>query len=373
MKTEVTRPIISVIIPLYNGAEKIKMCLQQLDNQTIQLPFEVLIIDDASPDGSGQIVTQTALELRHSERIRVICCSENGRAGRARNIGLQEAMGDYIVFIDQDDYPDVEMLEVLYDLLEDGKYDCSACDVVDKNGAVYHRYPCSQITMLSVEKKKDICCRFGYIFAIMIKKTILMENHLRFPEQVMFEDTLYNIGWIACVNSINTTERTLYYRKDDENSQTALLTTNRLRDRVKATETYLEMYRQNPKLQDYMDIVNQFAFYYIFISCVWWMNTGNLEFDKSFHDYCVRKGHEIEVCWKDVFQIHSYFGLNKLRALRMIYYMPWTAAVPRALMKAGRKGKKALVTSRGLIKGSVRRAKRVVKDGLGDRARDKER
>ena len=328
--------VISVIIPCYNGATKIVKCLNQLDKQSFRQEYEVIIVDDASPDGSAETIENYITGLEHSFRFHVIRCKENGRAGRARNIGVDQSKGEYVLFIDQDDYPDREMLRTLYDLTENGRYDCSACDVIDKNGTEYHRYPCANKAYLSPEERIKIMERFGYVFAILIRKSILTENKLRFPENVMFEDTLYNFGWESCISSINTTNKTLYYREDDENSQTASLNIRKLKNRVEATEMYLEMYRFNDKVQEYIDIINQFAFYYIYISCIWWMNTGTFEYDKDFYNMCFTRGHQIKIKWKEILVTFKNFGLKKLWVLRTIYYMPWIAHILRVLMRAKR-------------------------------------
>ncbi len=320
-------PLISVVIPIYNGAEKVKTCLQYLDEQTILYPFEVLLIDDASPDGSGEKLIRQIQGLKNKQRFKVILSKENGRAGTARNKGVAEARGEYVVFIDQDDYPSKDMLEVLYNLLEDGKYDCSACNVIDKSGAVYKRFPCEQLTDLSVQKKEEIMSCFGYVFAIMIKRQILIENNLCFPEKVMFEDVLYTYGLLACISSINTKEKALYNRADDENSQTAFISKPKMVDRIKATEFYLEKYRAEPKIVRCLPTINQFAFYYIFLSNTWWMMTQRELYDKNLLNECSIKGHALEINWTDVFKTQRYFGIKRLIILKFVYNHPWTTKI----------------------------------------------
>lgn len=322
-------PVISVVIPLYNGYEKIQKCIFHLDKQTINVPFEVLIVDDASPDQSGVKLEKLIKELDNPARFIVIKCEVNGRAGKARNIGIKNARGKYIVFIDQDDYPDYKMLETLYTLIDDGKYDCASCDIVDKNGKEYHRHPAVCKNIISTNEKKNVMQHFGYVFANLIKKQVLIDNNLFFPENVMFEDALYNFGVLACINSLNTTDQALYYREDDDNSQTAFLSLNKLKDRVKATETYLNNYKVHPVVSEYMDIINQYAFYYIYLSCTWWMLTDSDLYDKIFFNQCMKEGHELNINWKDIIKTQSYFGKYRLRILKLVYNTPWLAPVIR--------------------------------------------
>ena len=265
-ETKNTEPIISVIIPVYNGASKIGKCLENLDKQTIKEPFEVIIVDDASPDNSGQKISEIIQEYMHPARFKIIICKENGRAGKARNIGINNAQGKYVVFIDQDDYPDPDMLRVLYELIQNGKYDCSACDIADKSNNEYHRYPCRQKETLSLADKLEIIGRFGYVFAILVKRQLIIENQHYFPENLMFEDSLYTYGLIGIINSMNNTDKLLYYRNEDQDAQTAVLTRKKLMDRITSTEQYLERYKDNDCIVPLMNLINQFAFYYIFLS-----------------------------------------------------------------------------------------------------------
>lgn len=109
-------PLISVVIPLYNGGDRITKALKELDCQSFQEAYEVIVVDDHSTDDSLTVVENAVKGLNHPEYFRVIYCETNGRAGRARNIGVREAKGEYILFVDQDDYPDRELLQVLYSL-----------------------------------------------------------------------------------------------------------------------------------------------------------------------------------------------------------------------------------------------------------------
>ena len=82
MNKTVENPIVSVVIPLYNGANKIGKCLRSLDNQDFSGTFEVLIIDDCSTDDSVEKVKRTIAELNRKEYFRIIECEKNKRSTR---------------------------------------------------------------------------------------------------------------------------------------------------------------------------------------------------------------------------------------------------------------------------------------------------
>lgn len=105
--------LISIIVPIYNTKEYLIRCVKSLQNQTYH-HLEIILVDDGSTDGSGEICDKLASE---DERIQVIH-KENGGSSSARNLGIAQAGGEYIGFVDSDDYVDADMYEKLYYALE---------------------------------------------------------------------------------------------------------------------------------------------------------------------------------------------------------------------------------------------------------------
>lgn len=106
--------MISVIVPVYNTKEYLERCVNSLRAQTFQ-DLEIILVDDGSTDGSGGLCDSLGAG---DPRIRVFH-KENGGSSSARNLGLTEARGDYIGFVDSDDYVDADMYESLYRALEE--------------------------------------------------------------------------------------------------------------------------------------------------------------------------------------------------------------------------------------------------------------
>lgn len=104
--------LISIIVPIYNTKEYLLRCVESLRNQTYSR-LEMILVDDGSTDGSGEMCDRLAAE---DERIRVIH-KENGGSSSARNLGIAQAKGEYIGFVDSDDYVDADMYERLHDAL----------------------------------------------------------------------------------------------------------------------------------------------------------------------------------------------------------------------------------------------------------------
>lgn len=113
---------ISVIVPVYKVENYLARCVSSLCHQTFT-NLEIILVDDGSPDNSGKMCDQFALE---DSRIRVIH-KENGGLSDARNAGIEQATGEYIAFLDSDDWCDPTTLEVLYGLCEHNNAEIAEC------------------------------------------------------------------------------------------------------------------------------------------------------------------------------------------------------------------------------------------------------
>lgn len=118
-----TAPKISVIVPVYKVEAYVEKCLASLAGQTYP-HIEVIVVDDCSPDGSGQICRGWAAR---DSRFQVIRLPENQGLSAARNEGIRRASGDYIAFVDSDDYTAPDLLEKLYQALAANHADISVC------------------------------------------------------------------------------------------------------------------------------------------------------------------------------------------------------------------------------------------------------
>lgn len=124
--------MVSVIIPVYNAEKYIKRCLDSVLAQSYR-NFEVLLIDDGSTDNSGRICDEYRFR---DNRIRVIH-NKNCGVAATRNVGIREAQGDYIAFVDSDDYIDPDMLEIMVTRVKKFNSDIVMCNYfTDKGGKI---------------------------------------------------------------------------------------------------------------------------------------------------------------------------------------------------------------------------------------------
>ncbi|QNL45129.1 glycosyltransferase [Oscillibacter hominis] len=115
-------PAVSVIVPVYKAEPFLRKCTDSVLHQTLP-DLELLLIDDGSPDGSGALCDAIAGE---DGRVRVFH-KENGGVSSARNLGLAQAKGHYIAFVDSDDWMEPEMLKTLYTALQSAQADSAGC------------------------------------------------------------------------------------------------------------------------------------------------------------------------------------------------------------------------------------------------------
>lgn len=216
--------LISVIIPVYNVEKYLRECVDSVLSQTYS-NLEILLIDDGSTDSSGEICDEYATR---DGQIRVIH-QKNGGLSAARNAGLDAASGQYICFIDSDDFVAPHFLEVLYRALQEEKAQVSAC--------VYRRFQDGQITAEEIlmqqriawtrheailELTKTADHRRGEFVAISCNKLYirsLFEN-LRFPVGKLHEDEFMILPLLLQIERMVKCEDVLYFYRQRTDSIT---------------------------------------------------------------------------------------------------------------------------------------------------------
>ena len=119
---------LSVIVPIFNTEKYLRRCVDSLLAQTLAQPFEIILVNDGSTDGSQAILDEYATVW--PDRIRTLAV-ENGGQGRARNLGIELARGDYLGFVDSDDWVDPRLYAALLDKLETEQADLAICGVLN--------------------------------------------------------------------------------------------------------------------------------------------------------------------------------------------------------------------------------------------------
>lgn len=182
-------PLISIIIPVYNVKDYLDTCLNSVINQTYK-ELEIIIINDGSTDGSDLICDAYA---KKDSRIKLIHQSNAGPSA-SRNRGLQVATGEYINFVDSDDYIDSDTIEFLYERISQTKSNIVACDFYDtrkhtsKSEVIIYDSSKASKALYSKETPKFIIADLNAVWAKLYQRDLF--NKIRFPEGVLCEDMI---------------------------------------------------------------------------------------------------------------------------------------------------------------------------------------
>lgn len=201
-------PLISIIVPVYNAEKYISKCIDSILSQTFK-DFELILINDGSTDNSDLICDKYA---SIDNRVKVFH-KQNGGAGSARNLGVQKAVGDWIMFVDADDWIEPECLDIC------SKYISRNIDLIvfSCNWAADSRLPDRECVTPS--DFRDILPRyidkvvFTSPWCKLFRKDIINDLHLKFNEKLLAfgEDTLFVFGYLKAIKSMQLLSNELYH------------------------------------------------------------------------------------------------------------------------------------------------------------------
>lgn len=207
---------ISVIVPVYNVEPYIAECIESIQNQSYK-NLEIILVDDGSKDTSGDICDQYAA---YDERIKVIH-KENAGVSAARNTGIEAATGDYIGFVDSDDYIGPTMYEEMLQLIKEHDLDIIECTAFrDKNGTILEGCNDGHLELFNRDEALRLAMHDCFVAAWskLYKRSAI--GYVRFPEGRKFEDTAVSYLFIANTKRVGHINRCLYYYRLNENSIT---------------------------------------------------------------------------------------------------------------------------------------------------------
>lgn len=180
---------VSMIVPVHNSESYLYKCVSSLVEQTLE-DIEIILVDDCSTDSSRELMAD--YQSQFPEKIRCIYLDENIRQGGARNRGMDIAKGEYIAFVDSDDFIEPDMCELLY-LAANGADMCGADYWIDRDGALQNvtlTYGAGE--EMTAEKKAVFIAGCGYFWSRIYRREFLEAHSLRFPENTYYEDAYFN-------------------------------------------------------------------------------------------------------------------------------------------------------------------------------------
>lgn len=208
-------PQISIIIPVFNSASTLEHCIDSILQQDFR-NFEVLLVDDGSKDDSLRVAENLRFK---DERIRVFH-KENGGVSSARNLALDNAKGEYVCYIDSDDYVESNYLSAMYahcdcDMVVCGYY----VDWLDSNGGIKHQ----DVAIMPQQGKFDITQGCDCVFELfangkihincnkLLKRSIIEDYHIRYTPIPVNEDYMFMLEYLKHANTIYAVSDVTYH------------------------------------------------------------------------------------------------------------------------------------------------------------------
>lgn len=217
---------ISIIVPCYNVEKYIDRCFNSLVSQTIGIDcLELIFVDDCSTDHTWDRLVE--LEKTCPESVIIIHCDENGRQGRARNIGLECASAPCIGFVDADDWIEPDMYEKLYTKLTENNCDIAMCRSWRDPGREEAKLPPKQtgedrvLFIDTVKKRRMLLACSSMEFLVwnkLYRAELLFDNNIFFPEQLAYEDHFFATLLYFYVKKVYILEERLYHYFVNEQS-----------------------------------------------------------------------------------------------------------------------------------------------------------
>lgn len=235
-------PKVSVIVPIYNVEKYLEKCINSLLSQTLE-DIQIILVNDGSKDNSGNI----AKEYEKNNKDRVIYVEkENGGLSDARNYGLKYATGDFIAFLDSDDYIEKNAYEEMYNKAIEENADYVECDFIwefHNKIRVDKQYP---------YKNKKEMLSFVRVVAWnkLIKRQLITDNNLEFPKGLRYEDVEFTYKLIPFVNRFAYVDKPFIHYVQREDS-IANVQNERTAEIFTVLDNVIEFYKKNNIYEEY--------------------------------------------------------------------------------------------------------------------------
>ncbi|MEG1597214.1 MAG: glycosyltransferase family 2 protein [Bacilli bacterium] len=307
---------ISVIVPVYNVEKYIDKCLNSLVHQTID-NYEIIVINDGTKDNSVEIINKY---IRNYPKLIRFFDKKNEGLSKTRNLGIKYAKGEYISFIDSDDWIELNMLEKMYNKAKTNDFDVVVCNV-------NYIYPNRKKTVLSNIKKdiltvKNLKKSMVNIFPTacnkIYKKTIF--DKILFKNNVLYEDVEFTYRLYLVISTIGVVNEALYNYLQRENAITSTFNDN-IFDYISNFNGVVEYYKKANKFNLYHKELEYAYVRYIYAVMVKGMT--NFNDTNKF-----KKG--IKVAIKNVkeqfpkYRFNSYF-YTSLKGIYLLTFSKFTA------------------------------------------------
>ncbi len=255
---------VSVIVPVYNTEKYLRKCIDSLLNQTLK-DLEIIIVNDSSPDNSQEIIDEYVAKF--PGKIKSII-KENGGQGSARNLGLEASSGEYIGYVDSDDFVDIHMYEDMLnqaikdnsDIVEVGFFEYSDSDKVLST-------KCFKTENITTNLKDDKKLLFDntVVWNKLYRASLLKDNNIKFREKKWYEDFDFVIKTICYAKKVSIMPKSYYYYLLRQGSTMNNSNAERNLEILEAMDEILKFFKDRNIYSDYIEELEFLAVFHIYL------------------------------------------------------------------------------------------------------------
>lgn len=255
-----SNPAISLVMPVYNVEKFLNKALASVENQTFK-DFEMIIVDDGSSDKSYEIAEEFCSKNTNFKLIK----QENSGPAAARNTGVSHCKGEYIAFMDSDDYLEKNFLEELYNLAQKTGADIACCNFnmyfPNKNLKVYMPFNSLPGVYTKSKALRKLILDIGvhyFIWNKLYKKELFLERNIKFDD-MYFEDISTSPRLFYFAKTVAFTSKALYNYTMRENSILHSINAKKVNDYIKALGIIKSFLEENNDYEEYSGHVWAYA------------------------------------------------------------------------------------------------------------------
>ena len=323
---------LSIIIPCYNmsSGNKMAFCLDSVLKQTID-DYEVICVDDCSTDNTLEILTE--YQKRFPHRLHVIAHDVNKKQGGARNSGLKIARGEYIGFVDADDFIAPDMYEKLLTKALHTGADCVGC----KNFITYKQAfdkgiptaatPQLDVGVLDTEGRKKILLYGGSVWSKIYKRELIFNYPERVPENVFFEDNCVVPLIYYRVKRFEFVNEPLYYYYQHQVATTQVFSEKKILDRLNSGRMIVKYAKQYGYYEQFFDEIEALFIRIFFLNTLLFM-ASKMPFSRQCLQMYKKMHKELLAMFPNYLSNPYWkteFGKKRYLAAKITEISPWAA------------------------------------------------
>lgn len=246
-------PKVSIVVPAYNAVAYLEKCVHSLLTQTLE-DIEIILVNDASTDNTLELMK--AFERQQPGKVSVIHSPINQRQGGARNMGIQAAKGEFLGFVDSDDWVEPEMYALLYHQATTEQSDIAYCyrqqvlsdGHIEGDGATYFL----PTGIVSDQKRREMLVKhITFIQRYIYRRSLFINHHIAFPTHLWYEDMAIDPLILMYVQKISAVEKPLFNYFIRSGSTITTKNNTKYCDRIRVSQIIVDEFKKRGFYKQY--------------------------------------------------------------------------------------------------------------------------